>query len=369
MFGLLEAAPVVGLSELVDGAHAAPLALTLSSFAMLIAITRDYHAASTELSTANDELRRQIAERSRDLADALAGTLRAESESRELSTGETIDGRYEVIRLLGRGGMGAVYEVKRASDGARFALKSMTRYADSQAAARFAHEAELVASVHHENLVDIIDVGFSRSGFMFLVMELVTGGSLETMRDRFGDVAWAKRTLGQIAGGLEALHARGIVHRDLKPANVLWSDERAKIADFGISRRDDTSDAEAGADTVLARKLTHTGALIGTPMYMAPELAMPGAVAKPASDVFAFGVLAYELLTGRYPFAAPPIAAAMVGVTTLASTPTRVSNPLVDAAIGELVDACFCEARPKSARRPRDSQRCLLRRVSGGEVG
>ncbi len=351
----LELLPASGLPDFTNGAHTAALGQTLVLFAMMVAFARDFRAANADLeaqlaateargrevSQLNDELRRQIAARSRDLADALAGTLHAESESRVLAPGDVIDGRYVVIRTLGRGGMGVVYEVERRSDGKRLALKSMTEYSDARAAARFAHEAELVASVHHPNLVDIVDFGFARGGFLYLVMELVTGGSLEGSRDRFGDTAWARPVLAQIAAGLEALHARGVVHRDLKPANVLLDGEVAKIADFGISRRDEESDPDPVGETAAARHLTRTGAMIGTPLYMAPELAAPGVTARAASDVFSFGVLAHELFTAEYPFPAPPIAAALAGVSPAPAKRIRSANPSVDVRIADLVDACL----------------------------
>ncbi len=350
---LAETTAVAGLPDLTNGAHTAALGQTIVSLAMLVAFARDFRSAQgdleaelaataargREIASLNDELRRQIAERSRDFADALAGNAQR-GESRELTPGEVIDGRYTIVRTLGRGGMGVVYEVERTTDGKRLALKSMTEYTDGRAAARFAHEAELVASVHHRNLVDIVDVGFARSGFLYLVMELVNGGSLETCRDKFGDVAWARPLLVQIARGLAALHEGGVVHRDLKPANVLLDGDTAKIADFGISRRDDETAADAVADTVQARHLTRTGALIGTPLYMAPELSWGRATARAATDIFSFGVLAHELLTGKYPWPAPPIVTASAGIPV---TPchVRASNAEVDARLAEVIDACL----------------------------
>lgn len=246
-----------------------------------------------------------------------------------------------MIRVLGAGAMGQVVEVERRTDGGRFALKLVSGEITGRGAARFAREAEIGARMRHENLVAIVDVGISH-GTPFLVMELVPGGTLEQQRARFGEAAWALPILEQIAAALEALHAHHVVHRDLKPANVLLLDDggalRAKVSDFGIAslRDPSTSDADRPIDPhaatgvaasprsvdphaptlardALARSpaLTGTGVMLGTPLYMAPEAARGGREIGPAADVFAFGIVAYELLSGRMPFRAPPVMIAL----------------------------------------------------------
>jgi serine/threonine-protein kinase len=206
-------------------------------------------------------------------------------------------------------------------------------------------------------------------------MELVRGASLEQQRPRFGDVAWALPILREAAEGLLAIHEQGVVHRDLKPANVLLEEVetdpvhdggpglpprpsrvRPKIADFGVSRFEAQGPAidraiDAGAPTLdaiaptlpagaLARppptpggrvQLTGTGMLIGTPLYMPPEAAY-GSVGPPA-DVFAFGVIAHEMLSGASPFTVPPLFLALTGAslpvpTPIAGLPGRLSEVL-----------------------------------------
>jgi hypothetical protein len=323
------------------------------------------HRAASEIARVEDELvaerkktetllkrevAHQVAERSRELGSALAHG----SGSLSPSLSPTRFGsRYKVLRPLGEGGMGAVVEVERTTDGAKLALKVMTGAVSREQAARFAREAEIGARVHHENLVSIVDVGMAEGGAPYLVMELAAGGSLEGQRARFGDVPWALAILRQMAAGLVALHEAGVVHRDLKPANVLLDGAgHAKLSDFGIARMGaipmGAVDPEAAtAAPARGSALTGTGAWIGTPLYMAPEAARGGREAAPSLDVFAFGLVAYELLTGTLPFTTPPVLLALVG-QSLPSVP-RLDVAGLDARACEVLIACLAatpSARP-----------------------
>jgi hypothetical protein len=274
------------------------------------------HAAllrERELDRVNEEVRRQVAERSRELSETLG---RLSQAPVAIEADRTIDGRYRVVRRLGVGGMGAVYEVERAADHRRLALKTLRGRANPDRLARFAREAQIAAQLDHPNLVPVLDVGIA-DGVLFLVMPLIGGGSLEQQRARFGDAGWAAPLLARIAAGLAALHERGILHRDLKPGNILMADGVPQIADFGLSslRVDPTGDTLASPDprADTAAPLTRAGDLMGTPAYMAPELVAGASAASPASDVFAFGVIAYELMCGRAPFAEPIVFARAEG--------------------------------------------------------
>jgi serine/threonine-protein kinase len=242
--------------------------------------------------------------------------------------------------------MGVVYEVVRLTDGEHFALKLLAGHTNTTAMARFAREAQLIAQLDHPNIVRIIDVDVTTDGHFFLVVEFVDGLSLEHHRARFSDVAWAVSVLAQVAEGLVAIHARGIVHRDLKPDNILVtfagdgsSRPIVKIADFGVSYAVHSSEPPAlqaapresarRIDAALAHArtlvdvpptlgstpsgpsarspLTQTGVIVGTPMYMAPEMALGARRALAPADIFSFGVVAYEVLSGALPFDAPPI--------------------------------------------------------------
>ncbi len=281
--------------------------------AQLASQLRELRKRNKDVQHLNEELQRQVVQRSRELVQALTATT---VNTPRIQLGELIDNRYMIERLIGQGGMGSVFEVRRLTDNAQLALKLMTG-GSVQDAARFAREAEIAAQLHEPWLVPVRDVG-SSGGQLYLVMDLVKGQSLAQSKDRCGDVPWAMRVLAQIAAGLDALHARGIVHRDLKPANVLIEDksqDRVRITDFGVARYDPSLDAKTprAVDDTPSELVTRTGALVGTPTYMAPELADPAKGTSPAVDIFAFGVMAYELLTGTNPFALPPIVLSMSG--------------------------------------------------------
>ena len=202
-------------------------------------------AKQREVELLNDELRRQIAARSRELAEKLA---RMDDEDEELvpppalTAGDLVENRYRVLKELGTGGMGTVYEVERLADAKHFALKALVGGGGAESRARFAREAQIVANVNHPNVISIVDVDVAKSGFIFLVMELVESGTtLHDVRRRERNIPWSLGVLAQVAAGIDAVHGAGIIHRDLKPGNILFSrglDGRkplVKITDFGIS--------------------------------------------------------------------------------------------------------------------------------------
>jgi tRNA A-37 threonylcarbamoyl transferase component Bud32 len=366
-----------GHGEYLDGLRTCPLGLVIVYVGLTMVVGRDLirslretdarvkeaEARGLEIGQLNEDLRHQVAERSRELTEVLA---RSEGyvAPPSLEPGDVFDGRYRVARALGKGGMGAVYEVERLRDGRRFALKVLTNEVSSRVAARFAREAEIGARIRHDNVVSIVDVGIGVGATPFLVMELVQGGSLEEQRKRFGEAKWALPILRQIAAGLAELHAHQIIHRDLKPGNVLLvggngvATPVAKISDFGISRfgaLDDSAEVDVEGATMVATgreespdDLTQTGALLGTPVYMPPE-ALHGAVRSPSADVFSLGVLAYEAITGRLPFAIPPVLSARARQPILQPAVLEA----VPEAIATLVLACL---HVDPAQRPRARQ-------------
>src|SRR5438874_4450130 len=200
-----------------------------------------------------------------------------------------IAGRYRLDELLGRGGMSEVWAATDLELGRRVALKLLAPHEDN---ARFEREARAVAALGHPNVTQLYDYGES-DGRPFMVLEYLAGGSLEELLRASGALADADthRIASEIAAGLAHAHARGVVHRDLKPSNVLFDEEgRAKLADFGIAR-------VVGGDGTL----TEAGTVLGTAAYISPEQAA-GASATSASDVYAFGVLLFRMLTGTLPF-------------------------------------------------------------------
>lgn len=279
-------------------------------------------SARGEAQVLSAELQHQVAQRARDLSVALTGALRPKT-GEPLPRGSVFAGRYVVQALLGQGGMGAVYRVSRVGDGRELALKILKGEINIQSGGRFAREAELAATLVHPNLVQVHDVGIEPgSGTLYLAMELVDGPSLASLRSRFGDQAWALPRLKQVVRSVAFLHREGVVHRDLKPENVfLTSGDLAKLGDFGIAGLTDDAQVMRGVSSAEASRftgpktedLTHAGMLMGTPLYMAPELAAGVARPSPAADVYALGVMAHEMLTGKVPFTQPPLAAALSG--------------------------------------------------------
>jgi eukaryotic-like serine/threonine-protein kinase len=249
---------------------------------------------------------------------------------------KVVAGRYRLERQLGAGGMSEVWEAEDLELGRKVALKFLGPTADPT---RFEREARAAASLAHPNVNQLFDYGEWEER-PYMVLELLPGGTLEN-RLREGQPlpdADTERLANEIAAGLAHAHARGLVHRDLKPANVLCdADGRAKIADFGIARM-------GGAGT-----LTEAGTLLGTAAYISPEQAA-GEPATPASDVYAFGVILFQMLTGRLPFEAEE----PLDLVTLHrdAPPPAVTDLRPDAPprLARLADACLVKdprARPQ----------------------
>jgi len=236
--------------------------------------------------------------------DTLAAPPRS-SEGDDL-VGVTLLGRYSITRKIGQGGMGAVYEATHTLIGKRVAVKVLLdKYArKEQVVARLEQEARLASSIGHEHIIDITDFGQTDDGRTFVVMEFLEGESLAELLNREGPLP-EERILDiatQTVSALGAAHAKGIVHRDVKPENVFLLRRKdrdyVKVVDFGISKSLRASDA--GEEH--SPRLTQTGMVLGTPLYMSPEQARGDEELDHRIDIYAVGVIMYELATGRVPF-------------------------------------------------------------------
>ncbi|WP_170037546.1 serine/threonine-protein kinase [Georgenia soli] len=206
---------------------------------------------------------------------------------------QVLAGRYELRRLIGRGGMAQVWEARDARLGRRVAVKTVDlATADDRALGeRLRREAVAVAGLRHPDIVTVHDTGVEGET-AYLVMELIDGGDLAAaLRQGPLPVSEALRVAGRVAGALAAAHAAGIVHRDVKPANVLLHGDDVTVVDFGI----------AAATQAAGAALTQPGTVVGTAQYMAPEQGEGGEV-SPASDVYALGCLLTAMVAGRPPF-------------------------------------------------------------------
>jgi serine/threonine-protein kinase len=217
--------------------------------------------------------------------------------------GTRVEGRYDVVALLGEGGMGQVYEVRHVSLDRPFAMKVLRRELarDAELASRFIDEARATASIHHPNVVQITDFGSLPDELPYFVMELLRGETLGRVIKAGGPIpaARAVRILEQIASALGAAHAAGIVHRDLKPENVFLVGGMA-----GGRASDDVRVVDFGAAKIVgSSRVTRQGIVFGTPHYMSPEQAS-GQPVDHRCDVYALGIIMYEMFTGRVPFEA-----------------------------------------------------------------
>lgn len=262
---------------------------------------------------------------------------------------------YEVLAEIGRGGMGVVYRARQVGLNRLVALKMVrgAEYASPELLARFRAEAEAVARLHHPNIVQIFDYG-EHDGLPYLALELVQG---QTLAARLGAQPWPDRPaaalIASLAVAVQFAHERGVIHRDLKPANILlesrkgesesspseqrtgspWpQNEIAKITDFGLAKvfRDD-ADAQ-----------THTGSVLGTPSYMAPEQASgQGELIGPQTDVYALGAILYELLAGQPAFRGPTAFATMQQVMNDQPVSLRQLNPRVSRDVATICEKCL----------------------------
>ncbi|HEY5492128.1 MAG TPA: protein kinase, partial [Gemmatimonadaceae bacterium] len=245
-------------------------------------------------------------------------------------------GRYDIYGVLGHGGMASVFLALDLSLDREVAIKVMSRYllSSSEATERFRREAKISALLNHPHVVPIYAVGDS-SELAYYVMKYVEGRSLDAIIREDGpqSVPFVQTVIAQTGAAIQFAHDRGVTHRDIKPANIMIEDGGwAVLADFGIARLDEL------------QRLTSSGALMGTPHYMAPEQ-FSGTGITPAVDQYALGAVAYELLIGELPFTGTTLAEVMRGHLLDEPPSARATRPEVP----ELLDACIRRMLAKRA--------------------
>jgi serine/threonine protein kinase len=277
-------------------------------------------------------------ERSEPSAPAVTDTERVAADLKASLASE-----YQFLKLIGVGGMGAVFLLREIALKRLVAVKVLapSLAADASARARFTREARAAAALSHPNVVRVYAVGETAAlQLPYIVIQYVEGPSLADWMEQHPRATErdARRVIGEVAAGLGAAHARNLLHRDIKPGNVLIEAEsgRAYVADFGVSA------ALSGASPATTGSLTATGHVVGTPIYMSPEQAA-GEALTAKSDVYSLGVLAYELLVGELPFKA---ATAMGWAAAhMRDTPTPVGHRRADLSpeVARLVDRCVAK--------------------------
>ncbi len=257
-------------------------------------------------------------------------------QSSEPRIGSVLAGKYRIERLIGRGGMGSVYEAENTALGKRVALKFLLLSADSDATslARFHREARAMSTVQSAHVVQIFDWGQDDSGQPFLVMELLDGKDLAHFIKQQGalPVRDVVRYGVEALRGLKRVHGAGIVHRDLKPENLLLvtgDDEllHVKIVDFGLSKLMDPGEADTAFEQ--SARLTQQGTIVGTPLYMSPEQVEGVQLLDHRTDIWSMGVILYEALAGRPPFSDRSYARLVMAICGREPTDLRELNPEV----------------------------------------
>ena len=254
--------------------------------------------------------------------------------------GDVIAGKFVVEGVLGAGGMGVVVSARHAQLGQKVAIKFLRKGAERspEAVPRFLREARAVVALQSAHVVRVMDVGVLENGMPYMVMEHLVGTDLQRLLEERSKLPLSE-AVDYLLQGMEAIaeaHAQGIVHRDLKPANLFLArtpdgSPLVKVLDFGISK----------ASGVAKENLTATAAVIGTPHYMSPEQLRSSKNVDPRTDVWALGVILFELLVGRMPFDADTVPGVCAKIAADPPTPLRAIDPSLPAGLEAVVARCL----------------------------
>lgn len=246
-----------------------------------------------------------------------------------------LEGRYRIERELGSGGMGTVFLAEDLKHHRNVAIKVLRpELAAMLGAARFLREIEIVARIEHPHILTLIDSG-DADGLLFIVMPYLKGESLRTRLAKEGKlpIADVVRLVREVADGLAEAHRNGLVHRDIKPDNVMMSGQHAVLMDFGVAKAMSTATGE--------HQVTTAGIALGTPAYMSPEQAAADPSVDHRTDIYALGALAYELLTGRPPYAGTTYAQILAAHVHSTPAPVTEHRPETPAALDALIMKCL----------------------------
>src|SRR5436190_377382 len=288
-----------------------------------------------------------------------------------LSTGDVIDGKYRIVRLIGEGGMGAVYEGENIRIHRTVAIKVLhAGVAENQdAVQRFEREAQAAGRIGSEHIVEVLDLGNLPDGDRFMVMEFMDGDSLSARIQARGRLT-AQETYPvarQILEGLAAAHGAGIIHRDLKPDNVFLLKSRGgqadfvKLLDFGISKFSMLS-GESGFS------MTRTGAVMGAPYYMSPEQAKGAKGMDQRADLYAIGVILYECVTGRVPFNADTFNELLFKIVLETPQPIEQVVPDSDADFNRIIQKAMAREPGLRFQSSQEFQEAMEQWASGAGV-
>ena len=294
--------------------------------------------------------------------------------------GRLLAGKYRILRRLGEGGMGEVYLAEHEEIGKRVALKVLRsdQAQKTEVVERFRIEARSASRIQHPSVVQVFDFGQIDDGRFYLALEYLEGIDLaqELHRSRVLDPMRALHIALQVCGGLGAAHERGVVHRDLKPENVFLRHNRTgfddvKIVDFGIAKMRELSGCPSFPDDLVVtgerqRRLPQAGSIFGTPEYMAPEQAAGGEIDHHA-DIYAVGILVYEMVSGRVPFTSDNLLRTLTQQVSEPPVPPRQLTP--PAPISGALEAVILQALAKSPHDRPDSMDALAEQLQDTPEG